>query len=335
MEKRLAAIVIAFALLSPALSFAQSACPSLSRNVFLGARGADVISLQNFLISENLLAAGNNTGYFGHLTQTAVISFQASHGVPSTGLVGPLTRASIVQACGTATVVPPNPPTGNLSISSISPQSGPAGTTVSLTGHFERTGAIVITKPDGTIAYDNRKVNTTAGYYSGDGVSTSFIIPEDAGLVPGAYLIYLTGVSGKTNSQPFTITALQGISIDSISPTSPAAGATATIHGSGFGNYGNLSITLHGQPTGAYWSGSYGNLTGSTNPTDGKSFTIQIPTQLAPSCSRVPGGCGEESTNPPPHPATPVTSGTQLDIQIMSVNNVYHADSNIFTFTVQ
>src|SRR6266567_2127703 len=86
----------------------------------------------------------------------------------------------------TAGVVPPTvpPPTGSLSISSISPSSGPAGTNVSLTGAFDRTGAIVIAKADGTVVYDNRKVNVTNGYYSGDRITTSFIIPEDTGIKP-------------------------------------------------------------------------------------------------------------------------------------------------------
>ena len=40
-------------------------CPNLTRTLSIGSRGTDVVQLQNFLISQNHLAAGNSTGYFG------------------------------------------------------------------------------------------------------------------------------------------------------------------------------------------------------------------------------------------------------------------------------
>jgi peptidoglycan hydrolase-like protein with peptidoglycan-binding domain len=79
---------------------AQSSCPNLSRNLFFGSGGSDVIALQNFLIAQNLLPQGDNTGYFGRLTKAAAIEFQTQQSVPSTGLVGPLTRAAIAKMCG-------------------------------------------------------------------------------------------------------------------------------------------------------------------------------------------------------------------------------------------
>lgn len=94
-------IVFAVAAFSVAIPFLASAasCPTLSRNLSFGARGQDVVELQNFLIEQNLLGAGNNTGYFGRLTKAAVIKFQIRRNLPSTGLVGPLTRAAIAKIC--------------------------------------------------------------------------------------------------------------------------------------------------------------------------------------------------------------------------------------------
>lgn len=94
---------------------AASSCPSLSRNLSRGVRGADVVSLQQFLIEEGVLAPGNATGLFGPLTEAAVKSWQASHGVvafgsPSTtgwGVVGPKTRAAIFASCGRTPALPP------------------------------------------------------------------------------------------------------------------------------------------------------------------------------------------------------------------------------------
>ncbi len=78
-----------------------------ARNLSFGSRGQDVVELQNFLIAQGDLAAGNNTGYFGKLTEAAVKSFQkrndiVSSGTPKTtgyGAVGPKTRAKIARVC--------------------------------------------------------------------------------------------------------------------------------------------------------------------------------------------------------------------------------------------
>lgn len=82
-------------------------CPVLSRSLHRGMRGEDVVSFQRFLVSQGTLEAGNDTGYFGPLTEQAVQKWQAQYGVVSSGdpdstgygLVGPKTRAAIVSAC--------------------------------------------------------------------------------------------------------------------------------------------------------------------------------------------------------------------------------------------
>jgi peptidoglycan DL-endopeptidase CwlO len=57
-------------------------------NLSLGSRGAAVTALQSEL-------GLTPDGVFGPQTQRAVIRFQRAHGVPATGLVGPLTRAAL------------------------------------------------------------------------------------------------------------------------------------------------------------------------------------------------------------------------------------------------
>lgn len=96
------------ALLALPLFVSAATCPTLSRNISFGSRGQDVVSLQNFLMAESDLAAGNNSGYFGRLTERAVKSFQRRHnivssGTPSStgyGVVGRKTRAKIASVCG-------------------------------------------------------------------------------------------------------------------------------------------------------------------------------------------------------------------------------------------
>lgn len=79
-------------------------CPSITRTLSLRSRGADVATLQSYLISQNLLSPDSATGYFGRLTQTAVQSWQCQRGLICTGsprttgygAVGPRTRAALL-----------------------------------------------------------------------------------------------------------------------------------------------------------------------------------------------------------------------------------------------
>ena len=72
------------------------------RDLTLGSQGQDVIALQTFLIAQDTgikadaLAGAGATGYFGPMTQAALVEYQAAAGVsPSSGYFGPLTRAHI------------------------------------------------------------------------------------------------------------------------------------------------------------------------------------------------------------------------------------------------
>lgn len=80
---------IFLALLIPTLSFA-----SIDGNLKYGASGGQVMELQDFLFGKGFLSV-KPTGYFYYMTLQAVKLYQSSVGLPSTGFVGPLTRASI------------------------------------------------------------------------------------------------------------------------------------------------------------------------------------------------------------------------------------------------
>lgn len=82
----------------------------ISISLYKGLTHADVTTLQRMLIAEGHLAYGNDTGYFGPLTEAAVQSFQRSRGIvsggtPATtgyGVVGPMTRGYINARIGGA-----------------------------------------------------------------------------------------------------------------------------------------------------------------------------------------------------------------------------------------
>ncbi len=60
-----------------------------------GSRGDAVTNLQKLLIAKKLLAPDSATGYFGALTQKAVIAYQKLNKIAQTGTVGPQTRAAL------------------------------------------------------------------------------------------------------------------------------------------------------------------------------------------------------------------------------------------------
>lgn len=120
MSRKLALATLAITFALPFFATAAS-CPSLTRNLSFGSRGSNVVQLQQFLISQNLLSADSATGYFGRLTQSAVQKWQCKSmnicsGSPITngwGNVGPKTRAAIALLCKNTASPPPRPPTLN------------------------------------------------------------------------------------------------------------------------------------------------------------------------------------------------------------------------------
>ncbi|MDB5265327.1 MAG: hypothetical protein JWM39_40 [Parcubacteria group bacterium] len=83
----------------------------LTRILDTGSTGTDVSALQQFLKNAGFYTYPTITGYFGAVTKNAVAAFQAAHGLPSVGTVGPLTRAVLVtvssgSSSGTASTHP-------------------------------------------------------------------------------------------------------------------------------------------------------------------------------------------------------------------------------------
>ncbi|MDP2651844.1 MAG: peptidoglycan-binding protein, partial [bacterium] len=108
-----------------------SAC-SFSRDLTIGATGADVTCLQQALIGGGFSIPAGATGYFGTQTRTAVASWQSSKNVaPAVGYFGPISRAAFNLGGGgstttttTTTTTTPTAGTGNglkVSLASDSP----------------------------------------------------------------------------------------------------------------------------------------------------------------------------------------------------------------------
>ena len=72
-----------------------AATPLFVKNISLGARGDDVLRLQQFLIAQMFLA-GEATNYFGKSIETALMKYQKTAGIsPANGSLGPKTREVI------------------------------------------------------------------------------------------------------------------------------------------------------------------------------------------------------------------------------------------------
>ncbi len=73
---------------------------TFKKDLAYGTWDPDVVDLQRYLNKHgfNVTAPGEETNYFGHLTQAALKNFQAAVGIsPASGYFGPLTRAYVTQ----------------------------------------------------------------------------------------------------------------------------------------------------------------------------------------------------------------------------------------------
>lgn len=88
-------IALVVAVLAIALSVTGSASAAITSYLTVGSTGPQVVELQTALESQGYLVmpAGTAKGYFGALTKTAVMKWQAAVGLPATGYFGPLSLA--------------------------------------------------------------------------------------------------------------------------------------------------------------------------------------------------------------------------------------------------
>ncbi len=81
---------------------------TISRDLTIGSTGADVTTLQNWLITRGYAIPAGATGYFGAQTQSALARYQAANGIsPAAGYFGPITRSHIAAVVPPVVVVPP------------------------------------------------------------------------------------------------------------------------------------------------------------------------------------------------------------------------------------
>jgi peptidoglycan hydrolase-like protein with peptidoglycan-binding domain len=89
-------MTLAFAVFAFSTFGVLKANAAITSQLSIGSSGAQVTELQQFLATNPFVyPSGRVTGYFGPLTQAAVVQFQLAYNIPTVGSVGPLTRAKI------------------------------------------------------------------------------------------------------------------------------------------------------------------------------------------------------------------------------------------------
>ncbi len=125
---------VSTALNAPAFAniLANTDTTTFARDLTLGSNGVDVAIMQQLLIRRGgvaaaALARAGATGYFGPITQNALIEFQKSTGItPAVGYFGPKTRARINALAG---ILPSNVSGGSATVTPqalLAPQTGSA-----------------------------------------------------------------------------------------------------------------------------------------------------------------------------------------------------------------
>jgi len=248
----------------------------------LGAVGASVtITGSNFGSAQ-----GTSTLKF-HGSVASVTSWSATS-IVAVVPPGATTGRVVVQAAGvdsngvSFTVVPPP------SITSLSPSSGAAGTSITITGSdFGATQGPSTVNFNGTLA--------TPSTWS----ATSIVAPAPNGATSGPVVVHASGVD--SNGVNFTVAP----SISSLSPASGPVGSSVTISGLNFGaTQGASTVTFNGtSATPTSWSGTQvvttvpaGTTTGdvvvsvSGAPSNGFPFTVITTGTLSGTITRASDG---------------------------------------------
>lgn len=143
-----------------------AAVQALTKDLTMGSKGADVTTLQTWLVEEGYLVmpAGVPMGYFGTLTQKALAQWQAENAVtPAAGYFGAKTRGVI--ATLSSTVTPGTLPAGCTSTAGYSSTTGAKcdGSTTGSTG-----GTISTPGVEGTLSATQSSAGIRSTVYEGD-----------------------------------------------------------------------------------------------------------------------------------------------------------------------
>jgi peptidoglycan hydrolase-like protein with peptidoglycan-binding domain len=179
----LLAVLVSVGLASSAFAFTI-----INQQLDLGERNADVTSLQEFLASDSsVYTQGLVTGFFGPLTKSAVMNFQAKYGISQAGRVGPQTLAKINSMIGSGVA--------NASGPAIVMQYLPQITATSATFNWMTTNGVAL----GRLYYSTQPLRMNEGNINSEGfaVTTGQLGSYD-GLARSSQSSSITGLQPNT-----------------------------------------------------------------------------------------------------------------------------------------
>ena len=244
---------------------------NFTSDLTVGSKGAQVTSLQQFLIAKGYLTGVSApTGYFGALTASALGKFQAANGItPSVGYFGPKTRA-FINSMSTTTTPPVN---GSTTTPVVAPATG---LSVSLASTNPSTGSL-ISGAQGSARVPVEAVNFTAG--NSGAVTLSGVTFQKTGVlsdsaIAGAYLTENGQVVAQYNSLNSGMLTFSGLNM------SIPAGQTVTLtlaidvsSGVSAGNTTGFSLPAASDVV-AFDSNNTAVTAGGSFPLNGNTFTV-------------------------------------------------------------
>ena len=252
-----------FSVLIPSISNAQQAdtapagsnsCAVLTNNVGYGTTDANtsggnaVSILQDFLSVHGYLNT-SPTGFFGHLTMSAVESFQSANGISPTGYVGPLTRAKIQSIdCNGSSATNGNSTQPTASSGSQTATTAPSCSLTSDKASYSLGGTITFSWTSKNATYAAWQPDTSGKDFlnlPGDKLSANGSQTVTANVVGNPSATLLVGSTNGTATCTDTVNVSNSVS--TVSPT-PVGSATINQNGlivlpnTGFNLSGNTSV---------------------------------------------------------------------------------------------
>ncbi len=243
----------------------NTACYKFSAHMTIGSTGADVVALQKFLIENGFLVLPTDTilGSYSALTRLAVIRYQTAVGLPTVGIVGPLTMRKLNMSCGGATSTTIDSSNSRIKMSW---SNGKEKVNIGLVDNrFEKDGTILgwimlDQKTSGSFVWNGQSITDLLGKTAWKPLSVSTgpfrIIAVSAGQTGNycmssqsdcSYVLSLTSFTIGANrsydlilpSFPISTKASKILmsdtpSITSVNPTYGFAGTSVTLTGTGF-----------------------------------------------------------------------------------------------------
>jgi hypothetical protein len=172
---------------------------NFSENLQLWDTESSVLTLQKFLNTQGFIIAqsgpgspGSETTVFGTHTYQALMEFQAAHGLPATGYLGPLTRATLMGLAGTATTSASSSAAASLTTATSSPVASTATTSATTTLAAATSSPLIPFYPVPGIVPGN---GYTPGFGGGGGAPAPAPTPPPAPAPYVAKAVHFDGMS--------------------------------------------------------------------------------------------------------------------------------------------